>query len=213
MIKKDVFLNARLIAGTIALTFSIPLLQWLPAKFIPDAEYRVLISSIPFILSISLWNNRTRAFSFQPTSQWWKTLFFLLLAVVFGLLLFNVQNQPVSKITGEARSPFEVLEVVILVPIAEEMIFRGVVWSIFEKRSKGDYRQFVVLAATSLLFGVEHLGYWAQTSWPLPGEAYFHAFSMGFAGLFFGLFRLKSNSIAIPAVLHMLANNVILLAQ
>jgi membrane protease YdiL (CAAX protease family) len=81
------------------------------------------------------------------------------------------------------------------------------------KIAKGDHARLAALVGTSLLFGIEHLGYWAQSNWPLPPDAYFHAISMVFAGLFFGFFRLKSNSLAIPAVLHMLANGAILLTQ
>jgi membrane protease YdiL (CAAX protease family) len=36
---------------------------------------------------------------------------------------------------------------------------------------------------------------------------------MIFAGIIFGFFRLKSDSLSIPAALHMLANGVILLFQ
>lgn len=213
MKKKDFFTNASLIACALTLTFSIPGMQWVVGKFIPDSEYQAIISSLSIILCISYWNNNLKAFTFQPSSHWWRVLYYFLLVATIGLILFNLQKQPVSKITAEARSPLEVIDVAILVPIAEEMVFRGVIWSILDKLAKGNLGQITVLTGVSLMFGVEHLGYWTQASRPLPHEAYLHAFSMVFAGLFFGFFKIKSNSIAIPAVLHMLSNNVILLTQ
>ena len=158
-------------------------------------------------------SSKQKIFHFRTISLQWKIFYYLALIVVLGLLIFNIQNQPVSKITGKARVPFEVLDIIVLLPIAEELVFRGAIWSAIEKSIKVEITPTLVLTGTSLLFGVEHLGYWAQSNWPLPLDAYLHAFSMIFAGLFFGYFKLKSNSLAGPAVSHMLANGAILLTQ
>jgi membrane protease YdiL (CAAX protease family) len=149
-------------------------------------------------------------FHFQAISSQWKAFYYLALAVVLGLLIFNIQNRPVAKITGQARQPLEIFDLIILLPVAEELVFRGAIWSKIERHGIG---HIAVLAGTSLMFGVEHLGYWAQSNWPLPPSAYFHALSTVFAGVFFGLFRLKSDSLAVPIALHMLANGAILLTQ
>jgi membrane protease YdiL (CAAX protease family) len=134
-------------------------------------------------------------------------------AVTLVLLAINIWNGPVSKITGQARSPVEVLDVILLVPIAEELIFRGMLWSVFERLSGNANGRIIALAVTSLLFGVEHLGYWAQAGLPLPPQAFLHALSMVGAGLCFGALRWRSRSIAVPAIVHMLANGAILLTQ
>jgi len=131
--------------------------------------------------------------------------------VIVALLAVNIWDKPVAKITGQARSPFEVIDVIVLVPLAEELIFRGLLWSLLE--SIPGRGSIAALAATSLLFGVEHFGYWAQAGWPLPPEAVLHALSMVGAGLCFGAFRWKSRSLAVPAAIHMLANGAILLTQ
>jgi membrane protease YdiL (CAAX protease family) len=213
MRKSSVFVNISIITGLLALTFVIPATQWLAIKFIASPEFVGVISSISIIICIVFWLVKKKALHFRTFSLQWEIFCYLALIVVLGLLIFNIWNQPVSQITGKARTPFEVLDIIVLLPIAEELVFRGVIWSAIEKFPKEGIMPNTVLAGTSLLFGVEHLGYWAQSNWPLPPDAYLHAFSMIFAGLFFGYFRLKSNSLAIPAVLHMLANGAILLAQ
>jgi membrane protease YdiL (CAAX protease family) len=213
MTRKEILAIVGITACSIGWTFTIPAMLWLMKTLVVRSEYGGLFNSISIILCTSLWFMKTKAFCFHTTSSQWRVFYYLGLIVTLGLLLFNIQSQPVSKITGQARSPFEVLDVIALVPLAEELVFRGVIWSMIEKIAKGDHVRLAALVGTSLLFGIEHLGYWAQSNWPLPPDAYFHAISMVFAGLFFGFFRLKSNSLAIPAVLHMLANGAILLTQ
>jgi membrane protease YdiL (CAAX protease family) len=211
--EKTHLVNIDIATGLLALTFAIPTVQWLATKLIARPEFVGVISSTAVIVCTGFWLTKTKAFHFRILSLQWKMFYYLALIVVLGLLIFNVQNQPVSQITGKARTPFEVLDLIVLLPIAEELIFRGAIWSAIQKFLKVEITPILVLTGTSLLFGIEHLGYWAQSNWPLPPGAYLHAFSMVFAGLFFGYFRLKSDSLAVPAVLHMLANGAILLTQ
>ena len=133
--------------------------------------------------------------------------------IILVLLVINTLNQPASKITGQARSPLEVVDVIVFGPIAEELIFRGVMWAIFERLSKNDHWGVIALAGTSLLFGVEHLGYWAQSHWPLPPDAAIHSLSMVAAGACFGILRQASKSLVAPTTVHMLVNGAILLTQ
>ena len=205
--------NIDIATSVLALTFAIPTVQWLATKLIARPEFVGVISSTAVIVCTGFWLTKTKAFHFRILSLQWKMFYYLALIVILGLLIFNVQNQPVSQITGKARTPFEVLDLIVLLPIAEELIFRGAIWSAIQKFLKVEITPILVLTGTSLLFGIEHLGYWAQSNWSLPPGAYLHAFSMVFAGLFFGYFRLKSDSLAVPTVLHMLANGAILLTQ
>ena len=187
-----------------------PATQWLASKLVANPEFRGTVSSVSIILGVGLLIRRQKTIRHQTFLSQWKIFYYLSLFLVLGLLVFNILNQPVAKITGRARMPLEVFDLIVLLPVAEELIFRGAIWSKLEKINPA---YIAVLAGTSLLFGVEHLGYWAQTNWPLPPEAYFHAISMIFAGVFFGFFRFKSGSLTIPALLHMLANGTILLTQ
>ena len=192
------------------LTFTMPAAQWFAGKFVTNPELRGTVSSVSIILGVGLLIRKQKAIWLRAFSAQWKMFYYLALTVVLGLLVFNIQDQPVAKMTGRARMPLEVFDLIALLPVAEELIFRGAIWSMLEKITSS---YISILAGTSLLFGVEHLGYWTQTNWPLSPEAYLHVISMVFAGVFFGFFRFKSGSLTIPALLHMLANGAILLTQ
>lgn len=206
-------LNLEYLAVLVVLTFIAPVMQWLVGKFVTPVEYVGLISSILIIFCILLWYGKTRSFSFLPTSSSWKIFCYFVGIIVFILLIINIFNQPVSKITRQVRSSFEVVDVMVLAPITEELVFRGVMWSIFERFSENSCWSVVTLIGTSLLFGVEHLGYWAQSHWPLPLDAIIHSTLMVVAGAFFGAFRLVSRSLVAPIAVHMLANGAIVLTQ
>lgn len=193
------------------MTFTIPAAQWLSIQFLNSSSYRVLTGTLLVILCARLWYAGYGNSPFLPESHAWKTFAYLVGMVVIVLLAFNSWNRPVAKITGQARTPLEVVEVILLVPAAEELIFRGILWSNVQRVSRAG--GMIALIVTSLLFGVEHLGYWAQAGLPLPLDAYLHALSMVGAGVCFGWLRWGSRSLAVPIAIHMLANGVILLAQ
>ncbi|MBN2116920.1 MAG: CPBP family intramembrane metalloprotease [Anaerolineales bacterium] len=194
-----------------ALTFAVPAVQWLVNEVAAPWPYRGWLSSLTIILCAGLWYGKSKARFFLPASHFWRVFGCLGGIAGLGLLTINLFNQPVSKISGQARSPFDVIDVILLVPLAEELIFRGLLWSFFEGTTSSG--RMIALAATSLLFGIEHLGYWAQAGWPLPPEAVLHALSMVGAGLCFGALRWRSRSLAVPAAVHLLANGAILLTQ
>ncbi|HEX2996868.1 MAG TPA: CPBP family intramembrane glutamic endopeptidase [Anaerolineales bacterium] len=202
------FFRQVILAGV--LTFIIPAAQWLTSELFPPASTRGVICSSVIILGICLWYTRTKDTFFLPAASFWKAIVYTGSMIILILLIINIRNAPIAKITGQARAPLEVLDVIVLVPLAEELIFRGVLWSVFEKFSLNNTRAIVM---TSLLFGVEHLGYWAQAGLPLPPQAFLHALSMVGAGLCFGALRWRSGLLAVPAVIHMLANGAILFAQ
>lgn len=204
------FFGQVILAG--GLTFIIPAAQWLASELLPPASTRGVICSFVIILGMYLWYARTKSATFLHTASFWRAIVYAGSMVVIILLTIDIRNAPVAKITGQARTPLEVLDVIVLVPLAEELIFRGVLWSVFEKISANNTGA-IVFVMTSLLFGVEHLGYWAQAGLPLPPQAFVHALSMVGAGLCFGALRWRSGSPAVPVVIHMLANGAILLAQ
>lgn len=215
MIRKKALFSVLCLAGLLViLTFAIPALQWLAGKLALLSRFGGLVSSVVIILCVCLWYWRTKPFSFFPSPVLWKVVCYLGGLIVLGLLIINIRNAPVAKITGEPRSPLEVMDVILFAPLAEELIFRGAIWSILARFAKNSrWSVVVVLVGSSLLFGVEHLGYWAQSVWPLPVDALIHAGSMVLAGICFGLFRQTSRSLAVPVVVHMLANGAILLIQ
>lgn len=201
------------IFSLVILTFAIPLLQWLANKRIELSAYSTLMGNLVLIIVLSYWSVRSNLFSYYPAQPIGRVILYLMGGSVFVLLILNVQYRPVSGITGQARLPYEVVDVIVLGSIAEELLFRGVVWSLFQQLSKAGGANTTALVGTSILFGVEHLGYWVQSYWPLPSDAYLHSIAMIFAGVFFGVFRLKTRSLTVPVIVHMLANGIILLFQ
>jgi membrane protease YdiL (CAAX protease family) len=165
------------------------------------------------IVLLCHWCLREELFSFLPSSPLGKAFILLVGIGIPVLLLHNLRDQPVSRITGQVKLPCEVVDVIVLGSIAEEVVFRGAMWSMFERLSGKEKGQVIALVGTSVLFGVSHIGYWAQSTWPLPSGAYVHAISTALAGLFFGVFRLKTRSLIVPISVHMLANGIILSAQ
>ena len=197
----------------VGLTFAVPAMQWLVNEVSEISQFGGVMVGAIITLAIYFWWRGRYPGAFLPASRAWKAFCGLAGAAAFVLLIHNIQEQPVSRITGTARSPIEVFNVIALFAVAEELVFRGVMWPVIEGLSKKGNRGATALVGTSLLFGISHLGYWAQSTWPLPPEAYIHSLSMILAGICFGTLRLASGSPGAPAAVHMLANGVILLTQ
>jgi membrane protease YdiL (CAAX protease family) len=213
MIEKTNPLRLETVAILLSLTFIIPALQWLVGLFVQPAALSGLIGSLLVILPLLWWALRTQKMVLLPRSRLWSWVAYLVGLLVLITLAINIHNRPVQKMTGLPRPPLEVINTILFTPLAEELVFRGLMWSFFATLFTDKDTDLGVLLGTSLLFGVEHLGYWAQTNWPLPPFAYLHALSMVAAGLVFGYLRQKSGSLAAPTLLHMLANGLILFFQ
>jgi membrane protease YdiL (CAAX protease family) len=126
------------------------------------------------------------------------------------------KNPPVARITGRIRSPIEIIDVIFIAPVAEELLFRGVIWFILMRLLPHDMekeKELLVLLLTSGLFGVEHIGYWFLSNGTIQINAILHAFSMVFAGACFGYFRQIARSLSVPIVIHVVANAIILFFQ
>ena len=198
------------IGPPVLLTFVIPVAEQLVKAGSPEPLRTLLIVSCIALASL-FWLIKKETASLMPQARAYQLLTILATLTVVGLLPLLIRNEPVAAITGRARTLVEILDVVIVVPVAEELLFRGVLWSHFERCVTK--RKYAVLAVTSLLFGAEHLGYWAQTEWPLSFEAFEHALSMVGAGVCFGMLRLRSDALAVPIAIHMVANSAVLLTQ
>lgn len=201
------------IIGLAALTFAIPLLQWFANKLIEPSGFGRLLGNLLPIIFLSYWVVRNNLFYYHPALPIGRVILYLLGVSVFFLLTLNLLYPSVSGITGRMRLSYEVIDVIVLGSMAEELLFRGMAWSLFKQLFKANDTDYMALVGTSVLFGVAHLGYWAQSHWPLPAAAYLHSLCMILAGIFFGVFRLKTRSLTIPVILHVLANGIVLLLQ
>lgn len=211
--RTGLFSSLGLTIGLAVLTFATSAMQWLIDKLIPSVQHTSLLSSVLIIICIVLWDKTTHALLWLPPSSFWKILCYSISVLVLILLTINSLNPPVARITGQVRSLSEVVDVLVFATLAEELIFRGVMWSMAKELVQTRHRRAVTLIGTSVLFGVGHLGYWALSDWPLPPEAMMHALLMVVAGAFFGGLRLASRSLFAPIAIHMLANGIILLTQ
>jgi len=85
---------------------------------------------------------------------------------------------------------FLFIYICLLAPIIEEVVFRGYVWEIFEKKKVNKY---LILIVTSILFAVVHLE--------------FQMFPLLFlSGIIFGLVRMYTNRLGASIVVHMISN-------
>jgi len=91
---------------------------------------------------------------------------------------------------------FMIITVCFVAPITEELIFRGVLWRLFEKFIKN---KSYVLIITSILFALAH------------SDPY-HMIGVFPIGLFVGWLRLRSNSIFPSILAHIVNNSLVCLA-
>lgn len=105
---------------------------------------------------------------------------------------------------GEPYTVPALTQVLVLGPIAEEVIYRGLLWRGLARRGAG---LTATLSLSACAFGLYHLAYWNGrfTAGPL-----LHVATTIGAGVGFGLLRHWSGGIAVPALAHAAANTAIL---
>jgi tetratricopeptide (TPR) repeat protein len=197
--------------GQIALIVCLALLSLI--KVSENFLFAIALSGIPVILAAVL------AFARQPWGQpfYWPlrlgtvkviglSLVGLVVALSFGSWcaewLARVMHRPVTvqetipliKYALSASPVAAILAIVIVGPIAEEIIFRGLIYGSLEKR----LRVFGAMLISSFLFALAHL----QVTHFIP------IFCLGMA---LNWARWKSGSLGLPILLHVLNNGVALL--
>jgi membrane protease YdiL (CAAX protease family) len=207
------FWIVRLLLATM-LAFTIPIMQWIAKLVFGASSYNVIIVDLPIITigCIYFYTRKELKAIFSIANNRRIVILAALIGIIL-LLIINAINRPISSITGQPRSTIEVADLIVFGPITEEILFRGVIWSIIFELTTEKKAEWITLSGTSILFGISHLGYWAQSSWPLPTFAFIHAASMMSAGLVFGYLRMKAKSLDLPMSAHSLANGIILLFQ
>ncbi len=148
-----------------------------------------------------------------PATRAWRVGVAAAAAVAVILLLWLSQAGPVSQISGRARSSLEVISVAALGPIAEELLFRGVIWSLLLTLARSRKNDWIALSVSSLLFGLMHVGYWLLDRKGLSAQTALHVTSMFAAGAVFGSVRMSSKSLLAPIASHALGNCLILALQ
>lgn len=132
-----------------------------------------------------------------------RKLFFVVVTVLSGFLVL-------SSLVFD-RSPqgvYMLLYACILTPVFEEILFRGILWGYLKEDGK---REWLVLAAVTLLFGLWHIGYIDSIAWRVQEGGLLFAMGMkvliGFVlGTFTGLTRLKSGTVYYGILIHSVWN-------
>jgi tetratricopeptide (TPR) repeat protein len=197
--------------GQIAMIFCLALLSWI--KISENLLFGITLAGIPVIFAA------TQAFTRQPWGQPFSWPPRLGTAKVMGLSLLGLvlasglsswsahwiervlhwpvtiqEAIPLVKYALIANPLAAFLSVVIVGPIVEEILFRGLIYGALERR----LRVFGAILVSSLLFALVHL----QVVYFIP------IFCLG---LVLGWARWKANSLGLPILIHVLNNGVALI--
>ncbi|HKU61977.1 MAG TPA: CPBP family intramembrane glutamic endopeptidase [Gemmatimonadales bacterium] len=124
----------------------------------------------------------------------WVAAFAVLLAI--GELLQPILGlspvHPWLDQYGTTELVVRVLGIVLLAPLAEELIFRG---ALFTRLARTGLEASGAIAVTAAIFAILHLQYGSGSTALILVD-----------GLFYGLARAKTGSVLVPLVCHMLGN-------
>jgi membrane protease YdiL (CAAX protease family) len=131
--------------------------------------------------------------------------------VVFGFLGFLVLAAVIGVQHGNRFSHFSLpndpatwLNAILSAPIAEEILFRGLVFRVLLERLP----VWSALAVSALLFALVHLPYWWLSGGASPASLAVRLGSIFAYGVFFALLYRWSGSLYAPVLCHVLNNLV-----
>jgi uncharacterized protein len=131
--------------------------------------------------------------------------------VLFGFLGFLVLATGIGVQHGTRFSHFAIpkdlatwLNAIVSAPIAEEVLFRGLVFRLLLER----LAFWSALVVSALLFALIHLPYWWLSGAASPAGLVVRLGSIFAYGFFFALLYLWSGSLYAPVICHMLNNLV-----
>lgn len=90
-----------------------------------------------------------------------------------------------------------IFAIVIVAPIYEELVFRGILWSAISEQFRGSRGAIVASVVTSLVFALIHIQYgWYEIS------------TIVLLALLFSYARIRSGSLWLPILLHIINNGI-----
>lgn len=169
--------------------------------------YYLLSMGLPFWILYSMRKSNTgeRSFNFKIV---FKTTIPLILLATLGIQysltlpistlipMSDSMREAFSMALGNPRNIFSIATLVILAPIFEELIFRGIILNGLLKR----YSPLLSIVVSSLLFAAVHLNPWQFVS----------AFILG---LFIGWVYLRTKSILLAIIIHAFNNFAAILPE
>jgi uncharacterized protein len=188
-------------------TFWALLLVWYPALNqggVLRAVIRVALWIVPTCLFIRFVEGPPVLGRLGLTLNWRK-------GVLFGLLGFLVLAAVIGVRHGSrfshftfSRDPATWLNAILSAPIAEEMLFRGLVFRVLLER----LAVWSALVVSALLFALIHLPYWWLSGAASPAGLGLRLGSIFAYGIFFALLYHWSGSLYAPVICHVLNNLV-----
>ncbi len=198
--------------GQIAMIFCLALLSWI--KISENLLFGITLAGIPVIFAAALGFARQpwgQPFSWPPRLGTAKVIGLSLLGAVLTIVLGpwcahaiehllhwppTIQQAiPLIKYALVANPLAAFSAVVIVGPMVEEILFRGLIYGALEKR----FRVSGALLISSFLFALVHL----QVVYFIP------IFCLG---MVLGWARWKTNSLGLPILIHILNNSIALIA-
>lgn len=137
--------------------------------------------------------------------SWQMGLGFIGLWIIYLIatqaLMYSLDKDPSAFVDDLYYStPFKgllILSMVVVVPIYEELIFRGVIWSAWREQMSGIGGVWLASIITSVLFAVIHLQYDLTEMSVILGLALLMSYG-----------RYKSGSLLLPIMIHVLNNGI-----
>lgn len=168
----------------------------------------VLLSVLSVLIIQLLGGNSRQYLALKPFA--WTTA----IALLGVLLLFMIGSEALTYLLDKTPSAFVaplyqsvssvwllVLALVVVAPLYEELIFRGLLWSAiaeqFVEQHSELYAAVIASVVTSFIFAVIHLQY-----------GLYEISTIIVLALIFGYARFKSGSLLLPILLHMINNGV-----
>ena len=161
---------------------------WIFRKFLKESFLHTVRNAAPFALAVIL-----GLCSYEAMNRILSDLIYTLLPD-----FFNVNDATISL---EAQSQFTLtfIGAVFLVPLAEETLFRGLLFTVFRRRSR-----ILAYAVSSALFCAIHVaGYIGQYEWWVLGVCFLQYVP---AGIALAWSFETSGSIYAPILIHTLVN-------
>jgi membrane protease YdiL (CAAX protease family) len=162
--------------------------------------YYFVAMGLSFWIVFSIWKSKVEDHSFKFTINNKKVIPLVLLGTIgiqYALTLPISSLIPMSEemmeifkeSIGNPRNIFAFITLVVLAPILEELIFRGIILRGLLNR----YSPFIAIVLSSTLFGIVHLNPWQFVS----------AF---FLGIFIGWVYSQTKSISLSIIIHAFNN-------
>ena len=150
-------------------------------------------------------------YSFRLKQNEWQVAvmtFLALLPILIGIGMATDFISLAHRLSGIGVMLSQLVTIYFLVAIPEEMLFRGVIQNLVEKRLPGKHAGWLALIITSVIFGLTHINNTIGPIWQLGSVSvpWGYVLMATLAGLGYGYTWYKTKKITAAALVHLLVN-------